>query len=66
MLYLIGFIIGTFIQAGILYAVGLAFGLHLPFLYCCVAALTVRICIFIIDFIRAIAKEADNAKQYNS
>lgn len=64
--YLIGFIIGIFMQAGILHVVGLAFGLHLPFQYCCVASLIVRICTFIIDSIRITLEEVDNAKQHNS
>lgn len=56
--YLIGFAIGTFMEAGILYAVGLAFGLHLPFQYCCIAALVVRICIFVIEFLKLTLEEA--------
>ena len=64
--YLIGFIIGTFMKAGILHVVGLAFGLHLPFQYCCVASLIVRLYIFVIDSIRVTLEEGDNAKQHNS
>lgn len=56
--YLIGFAIGTFMEAGILYAIGLAFGLHLPFQYCCVASLVTRICICIIDSLRLTWEEA--------
>lgn len=64
--YLIGFAIGTFMEAGILYAVGLAFGLHLPFQYCCIASLITRICIFVIDSLRLTLEEAGNVKQHGS
>lgn len=65
--YLIGFAIGTFMEAGILYAVGLAFGLHLPFQYCCVASLVVRICILVIDYLKLTLEEAHHdVKQHDS